>query len=214
MSTTTQKPTLSELRPQFEALERTRPPAEAALVQAREDKATAKDRAAHLQSESIRLTNKQREEEDALAVEVFFNPACDLEAAAERGWRTERLIAKLDRWYQRFVEEEWFKLDVAERQAEINLLNIDFDLATLRVAMAQAKLQEDTAGIDQQHGGLFIHSNLVDALQQDASNASCAYFGALDSLKEAVSRQEQRRAVIASIGLITSRNVGSAISRY
>ena len=80
--------------------------------------------------------------------------------------------------------------------------------------MAQSKLQEDTAGIDQQHGGVLIHSNLIDALQQDAANASRAYFGALDSLKEAVSRQEQRRAVIASIGLVTSRNVGSAIARY
>ena len=214
MSTTTQGPTLSELRPQFEALERARPAAEAALARARGDKATGKDRATHLQAESIRQTNELREEDDAVALEVFFNPACDLEAAAERGRRKERLIAKLDRWYQRFVEEEWFKLDVAERQAEINLLNLDLDLAALRVTMAQSKLQEDTAGIDQQHGGVLIHSNLIDALQQDAANASRAYFGALDSLKEAVSRQEQRRAVIASIGLVTSRNVGSAIARY
>jgi hypothetical protein len=208
------RPKFSELRSRYEALGAKRPDAEAALEQVKQDKTTIKERDALICSKSNWLTSKLRDDEDDIALDVFYNVAGDLQGNAERTWGTERLIAKLDQWHQRFVEREEPKLELAERRAEMNLLKIDLDLADTRVLMAQAKLNEDTASIDQQHGGILVHSNLIDALQQDAATASQRYHGAVDAYKEEVERQEKRKRQMASIGLITGRNVSNAIARY
>jgi hypothetical protein len=79
--------------------------------------------------------------------------------------------------------------------------------------MAEAKLREDTVTLDQENGGIVVRSNLVDSLQQDLAVASRKYFTALDAYKDLVKRQDERRAKLASVGMITSQQISRAIPR-
>lgn len=208
------KPTSAELWTRHNELEATRPGLVASLERVRQDQEIIKERVAVIAATSIEQTHKLRADEDATALDVFYNTACDLEANAELSPRRKRFIAALDGWHERFQEEEWPKLELAERRAEIAVFEIDMGLAELRVQSAQAKLQEDMATIDHQHGGVFVCSSLINTLQQDAATASRRYYAAVDALKEAIARQEQRRMALASRGTITSRNVSQTIARY
>jgi hypothetical protein len=208
------KPKSAELWNRHNELEGTRPALVAALERVRQDQETINARVAVIAATSIEQTNKLRAEEEATAQDVFYNTACDLEAAAELSPRHKRFIAALDDWRERFQEVEWPKLELEERRAEIAVFEIDMGLAELRVQSAQAKLEEDTANVNKQHGGVFIYSSLVKTLQQDAATAARQYHGAVDALKEAITRQEQRRAALASRGMITTRNVSQTIARY
>jgi hypothetical protein len=120
----------------------------------------------------------------------------------------------LDAWDQRFVEVEQPKLERAEHQAEIDVLKDEWDLADTRVVMAETKLAADTVTLDAENGGVVVHSALVSSLQTERAQASYRYHTALTAYKDLVTRQDARAAALASVGMITSRQVSHTISRY
>ena len=206
---------LAELKTQYIALEETtRPAVVAALGDIQRDNANALACVARIRVESIRCSNELRESEPLTDFDLFHNLESHLKDHADLQARRKRYIATLDGWDQRFVEAEQPELERREHLANIDVLKVDWDLADLRVRMAQAQLRENTELIDQQHGGVFIHSNLVDSLQQDLATASRQYFGALDAYRDLVKRQDARRAAIANVGMVTTKQISNTIPRY
>jgi hypothetical protein len=209
----TKTPTLSDLRLRYKDQEDKLAIDTEALERTRQYTGTALACIARIRTMSIEHGNLAHQIEAEAEYDAFHNLECKLEDHMERVSNPKRYVAYLDSLNQRFVEVEQPKLERAEHEAEIVVLKDELDLSDTRVVMAETKLQGDMAAIDQQNGGVFVHSNLVAALQEDRATASRAYFNALDSFKDFCKRQDARRAAIANVGMITSAQVSRAIPR-
>jgi hypothetical protein len=209
-----QPPTLEDLKEKYAVQVTQRDKDAEALERVKQDTATAQACVARIRWESMNQSKKVRDIEAEIEADIFYNSDSNLEENLTRLLTPRQYIAGLDAWDQRFVEVEQPKLERAEHQAEIDVLKDEWDLADTRVVMAETKLAADTVTLDAENGGVVVHSALVSSLQTERAQASYRYHTALTAYKDLVTRQDARAAALASVGMITSRQVSHTISRY